>query len=147
MYVLITCFHESWIFYFCNCFFEKKNPKLFWHLFWFLNENPYRTDQNKWQISWKKSGLVDSEFVKTWWTLYRAWSKNQCETLNCSLLCQINYKNNFQFQKPWSKGCFEFFFGLCLPCTMSWRYLLGCWTYFVDFGQPKWIWHCQKPGW
>ena len=34
--------------------------------FWFSNENPFRTDQNKRQVSWeKKSGFVDSGFVKT----------------------------------------------------------------------------------
>ena len=35
--------------------------KAFYNLFWFLNENPLRTDQNKRQIS----GFVDSGFVKT----------------------------------------------------------------------------------
>ena len=37
----------------------------FYNLFWFLNENPFRTDQSKRQISWKNSGFVDLEFVKT----------------------------------------------------------------------------------
>ena len=37
----------------------------FYNLFRFLNENPL-TDQNKQQISWKKkSGFIDSGFVKT----------------------------------------------------------------------------------
>ena len=49
--------------------FQKKWKLLilaFYNLFWFLNENPFRTDQTKQQISWKKySGFVDSEFVKT----------------------------------------------------------------------------------
>ena len=34
-------------------------------VFWFLNENPFRRDERKRQISWRKSGLVDSGFVKT----------------------------------------------------------------------------------
>ena len=33
----------------------------FYNLFWFLNENTFRTDQNK----QKKSSFVDSGFVKT----------------------------------------------------------------------------------
>ena len=37
----------------------------FHDLFWFLNANPFRKDQSKQQISWKNSGFVDSEFVKT----------------------------------------------------------------------------------
>ena len=35
------------------------------NLFYFLNEKPFRTNQSKRQISWKKSGFVDSGFVKT----------------------------------------------------------------------------------
>ena len=35
-------------------------------IFFTLNENPFRTDQNKHQISREKSGLVDSVFVKTY---------------------------------------------------------------------------------
>ena len=38
----------------------------FYNPFWFLNENPFRTDQNKRKLSLKKkSGFVDTEFVKT----------------------------------------------------------------------------------
>ena len=59
----------------CNCLFEKRYSYIAlasYDLLWFLNRNPFRTDQNKWQISWeKKSGFVDSGFVnKCDWTLY-----------------------------------------------------------------------------
>ena len=53
-YVLVTCFHEFWIFYF-YMFFEKKKC-LSWKKninilsFQFLIENPFRTGQRKWQI-------------------------------------------------------------------------------------------------
>ena len=40
----------------------------FYNLFWFLNENPFRSDQSKRQISWKKNaGFVNSGFVKNMW--------------------------------------------------------------------------------
>ena len=39
---------------------------LFYNLFWFLNGNTCRTDQNKQQISWKNKVFVNSGFVKTW---------------------------------------------------------------------------------
>ena len=70
-YVLIICFHES-------CYYEspKKNMNLSFvssingfsikitvNLFWFLNGNPFRTDQNIWHR--KNSSFVDSGFVKT----------------------------------------------------------------------------------
>ena len=38
----------------------------FYNIFQFLNENLFRTDESKRQISWKKLGFVDSGFVKTW---------------------------------------------------------------------------------
>ena len=42
------------------------------NLFWFLNENPFRTDQNKRQISWKKIRFRGFRIRENmWWTCYR----------------------------------------------------------------------------
>ena len=51
-----------------NSLFDKKIIAAilaFHNLFWFLNENVFRTDQYKPQISWKNSSFIDSGFVKT----------------------------------------------------------------------------------
>ena len=49
-----------------SALFIKTVILAFYNLFWFLNENSLRTDQIKLQISLKKkSGFVDSRFVKT----------------------------------------------------------------------------------
>ena len=59
-YVLITCFHEFftciWVFFDRkNYLFNRNNSNMaIYHLFWFLNENPFRKDPNKRHISWEK---------------------------------------------------------------------------------------------
>ena len=45
---------------------DEIKSRLPFKIFFTLNENPFRTDQNKHQISREKSGLVDSVFVKTY---------------------------------------------------------------------------------
>ena len=47
----------------------------FYNLFWFLNENPFRTNQNKQQISILKKKIRFLRFKireNMWWTRYRA---------------------------------------------------------------------------
>ena len=61
--VLVTCFHESWIFY---IFREKVSYDIKKPGHSGIDENPFRTDQNKRHILWKNSVFVDSGFVKTW---------------------------------------------------------------------------------
>ena len=81
MYVLITCFHESWIFLFVFFFSRKKlvfSTKItvimaFYNLFWFLNENPLRTDQSKRQNSRKQFRFRRFRIRENmWWTHYRS---------------------------------------------------------------------------
>ena len=44
----------------------------FFNLFWFLNENPFTTDQSKRQISWKKFRFRRFRIREImWWTRYR----------------------------------------------------------------------------
>ena len=66
-YVLITFFHESLI---LNVFFSRTITVIlaFNNLFWFLNENSFRRDQNKRQISLKKFRIQ----ANMWWTHYRS---------------------------------------------------------------------------
>ena len=81
LYVLITCFHKSWIFYiFVIGFFEKRTVFLinitliiitFYDMLSFLN--PSRTDQSTWQITLEKSRLRRFRIrEKMWWTHYRS---------------------------------------------------------------------------
>ena len=50
----------------------------FYNLFWFLNENPFRSDQSKRQISWKKFKFRRFRIRENmWWTRYRS---NNCWT-------------------------------------------------------------------
>ena len=81
-YVLITCFYESWIFYLQLGFFLKtvvfsiKTVILaFYNLFWFLNENPFRTDQNKRQhfMESQYSGFHRFRIRENmWWARYKS---------------------------------------------------------------------------
>ena len=45
----------------------------FHNLFWFLNENPFRKNQSKWQISWNKFRFRRFKIRENmWWTRYRS---------------------------------------------------------------------------
>ena len=72
MYVLITCFHESYsLLYF---FFREKMTVIlaFYNLFWFFNENIFRTDQSKWKMSCEKIRFCRFRIRENmWWTRYR----------------------------------------------------------------------------
>ena len=79
MYVLITCFHESWIFYiFVIVIWNfRENIVFFAILYYFYSyitiylEYVYR---NKQQISWKKSSFFCRFRIREnmWWTRYRS---------------------------------------------------------------------------
>ena len=74
-----------------NCFFNNSVILAFYNLFWFLNENLFRTDQGKRQISWKEFRFSTLRIRENmWWIRYRYAKKNHDVRTMCSVWLTAN---------------------------------------------------------